>query len=325
MRRADRPGPTARKRNDKTGFALVIVIWGLGVITLLIVAFMTTARLRLQAAFNIAGATQARLVADGAANAAILSLLSERNLAAAPDQARVHDGAPQFCVMDVAVVAVVIEDEGGKVDLNSATPELLTAMLAGLGAAPSDAAAIAKAIVAFRTTPPTNEISTKDTSYEASGRTFGPKRAPFETVLELDQVIGVEKELFHAVLPFVTIHSRAPGVDPAAASPALFAALAGFSLGEVRALAQTPFPNRLNRKDPRFPSVFKQSGERVAFLVHAEAVLPAGQMSVSETLVDLNQSGAAPFAIREVRNGATRYGADLRAMLLGGAPRLPNC
>ncbi len=53
----------------------------------------------------------------------------------------------------------------------------------------------------------------------------------------------------------------------------LVAALIGMPRRRVAALAAAPFPNRLNRDDPRFPGNYRQSGAHGAFLIHAEAVL----------------------------------------------------
>jgi hypothetical protein len=48
-------------------------------------------------------------------------------------------------------------------------------------------------------------------------------------------------------------------------------------------------------------------------------------LSVSETVVDLAAAGGEPFAIREVRNGATRYRDDLQSAMGGLTLNLPPC
>ena len=311
-------------RHGRKGFALLAVIWGLGVISLLITSFMSNGRLRLQTAFNIAGATQAHLIAEGAIDAAILSLLSERDAGAAQTDRPPHDGAPLFCALADAAVAIVIEDEGGKVDINSASPKLLQAMLMGFGLEMRRADALANAIIAFRSTP-TNEITTSSHAEDRSDKPFPPKRALFQTILELDQVGGIDAPLFRELRPFVTVHSRRQGLDARAAPPALFAALAGFAADDVRASITTPFPNALDRNDPRFPQTFKQSSDHGAFLVHAEALLARGQTAAREAVVDLRASSLGPYAIRELRRGATRYIDQLRSFRGSGPVALPEC
>lgn len=311
---------------QRKGFALLVVIWGLGAIALLVVSFLTTGRLRLQTAFNVVGAAQAQSVAAAAANLAILSLATERvaqngSAAPAPPNERAHDGAPNFCVLENAVVAFAVEDESGKVDLNTASEQLLQDVLVGLLGLPSSRAGdIARSIDTFRT-PPDNDLPPPQS---ADGKPFGPKRAAFQTTLEFDQVAGVDAATFRALLPYVTVYSHAEGIDPHVAPPALVAALIGAPRDNIEALAATPYPNQLNRDDPRFPANYRQSGAHGAFLIHSEAVLANGPSAVQEYLVELQASDGSPFVVREVRHGVARYLAALRQMG-NAAGALPPC
>jgi general secretion pathway protein K len=306
----------------KGGFALVTVIWGLALITLLIVSFMTTARLRLQTAFNIAGATQASLAADAALGAALIALTSEREPGLTGGNPPLHDGAPQYCTLANALVSLSVEDESGKIDLNGASPKLLLAALTGLGVDKKEAEAVASAIVAFRTQP-TNAIEASFNARAGAGdKPFGPKQALFQTALELDQVEGVGAALFRALLPVVTVNSRSAGIDRRVAPPALFAALAGSSSNEVEALRIKPFPNGLDRTDPRFPIEFNQQGVRGAVMAHVEILLPTGQTAVKEAIFDFNDGRGVGSATKELRRGVPRDLDSLRAIARdgGGAP-----
>jgi general secretion pathway protein K len=316
--------PRAGLISGRRGFALVTVIWGLAIIALLIVSFMTTARLQLQTAYNLASATKAEFVAEAALSAAFLALMEEReatpNVNAA--QQAPHDGAPRFCALDGAAVSIAVEEETGKLDLNGASPNILRAALVGLGVEAREADAIANAIVAFRS-PPQDRLPTPE--QELGDRPFPPKHALFQSALELDQVAAMTPQLFAALLPFVTVHSRSPGVDRRAAPPALFAALAGYSPDDVQALRLTPFPNALDRNDPRFPAGFNQSAARGAVLEHVEVMLPSGQSSVREAIFDLNEGRGPAFALKERRRGTARYLDALRLVMQAGGAGLPDC
>lgn len=308
----------------RRGFALLAVIWGVGIISLLIVSFMSNSRLRLQMAHNIASATQASVIADGVANMVVMKLLSERDQIATQPEAPVHDGAPRFCVFEGAAIAVGVEDEGGKIDINAAAPDLLKAALTGLGADPRGAEMIANAIVAYRTAA--EGVGAPSFAAPAGDKPFGPKRALFQTVMELDQVSGIDASLFRELVPFVTVQSHSPGLDFRAAPPALFAALVGRSPQEVRALIEAPFPNALNRKDPRINAAFNQQGEHGAFLIHVEALLATGQTAAKDTLVDLRAGiPGQQFAIREIRRARSRYVDHLRAMIASNGAGVADC
>jgi general secretion pathway protein K len=308
----------------KRGFVLVTVVWGLSLITLLILSFVTTSGLRLKTAFNIAGAAQAGSIADAAISMAVLSLLSEQNQHVAD---LVHDGKPIFCSLEGTAAAIAIEDESGKIDLNSATPQILNAMLVGVGLETSAASALADAIIKFRAPPSLGAGIEKDDTDDPR-RPFGPKRAPFVTTLELDQVAGVDPALFSKLLRVTTVYSSRPGVNARAAPPALFAALAGFSPEDVSYLLQNPFPNNLDRNDGRFPQTFKsaqQGGGNPLYLVHAEVLAASGQSGVKEAIVDFRPGARGPFALRELRSGSQRHLDDLRAAARSGQNALPEC
>lgn len=303
---------SARRLEKRRGFALLVVIFGLGVVILLTTSFMGTARLRLRGAADNSAATKARLIAEGAVNLAIVGLLEEQN-AADPlkTQASVHDGAPRLCALAGALVAISIEDESGKLDLNAAPYPLIEAALRGLGV--GDAGGLARAIISFRETQ-TSEFARLAAPPPPSLRPFPPKHAPFQTSSELDQVDGMDPQLTRALLPVVTIHSHSVGVDPRTAPPALFAALARYPAAEALALAAKPFPNSLDRRDPRFPAEFRQSGVAAGFFsIHAEAALSNGAIGVEETIVALRPNERLPFTIVESKRAPARNRDLIRA------------
>ena len=228
-------------------------------------------------------------------------------------------------MQDVAV-AVAIEDESGKIDLNSATPEILRALFVGLGLEMSAANALADAIIDFRTEPSSGPAAQGDKSSD-SGRPFRAKHAPFATTLELDQVAGVDPALFANILRLATVYSYRPGVNARAAPPALFAALAGFSAEDVGYLLKAPFPNKFDRNDGRFPQNFKsavQGGGNLTFLVHAETLAATGQTGAKEAIVDLRAAGQGPFVLHELRSAASRHLDQLRAAA-SSKGALPSC
>jgi general secretion pathway protein K len=213
------------------------------------------------------------------------------------------------CILDDATAGIAIEDESGKVDLNNATPQLLAATLTGFGLS-GDTAAVVNGILAFRG-PADKMASAAD---ESAFSKSSAKGAPFETALELDQVEGMTPELFRALLPFVTVHSKRPGVNVQAAAPALFAALAGYPIEDVQALLKKPFPNRLDRRNLRHLSEFlsyQQGTGGDTFAIHVEVVLRNGQAGVRDTIVDLNASPQNNFRISEIRRLSPRRWNDL--------------
>lgn len=314
-------------------------------------SFMTTARLRLQAAHYVAGAAKADLIAEAAINLTIMQILSEQNTGlrsaqgaigtgrvgaaqgagGAPDRP-VHDGRPRSCLLEDAAIVITVEDEVGKIDLNAASAKLIKAALTGFGTEQKAADALANAIIDFHATPAGAAQPAPD--YASAGRPFGSKHALFQSVLELDQVAGFDPTLFRQISPYFTVHSRHPGVDSQQAPPALFAALSGASPADVQSLMVSPYPNNLDRDDPRFPSAFKQVGGGGVLLVRAEALLLTGHSAVREEIIDLNDAGSAeappqynpsPFAVKEIRRGRRIFIPQSRAAISSRGLDWPPC
>jgi general secretion pathway protein K len=315
---------------SEDGYALLLVIWAIGIISLLALSFLGSVRYRVIAAANILESARAEALAEAGVNLVKfdLALGGARGNAGA---LRFRPGGPMvFCKMpEQGVAGILVEDEGGKVDLNAAPPKLIARMLSGFGATPDLAENLAAAIADFGSTATDAVLEDVERGeYARVGRPYGPKKALFETTMELDQVIGMPHKLFRQVLPYVTVHSRRPGIDPDAASPALLAALAGEESDKVHALMQgntagidlASLPGRLP-----LGTVAPRSGR--SFLIHVEISMPGKSVFVREAVVELVE-GPRPLVVREWRRGERRAGFSTEAVhraLDRRAVSLPAC
>lgn len=311
--------------SGESGFALLLVIWGLGLIALIALTVITSGRHRILATANLIENAKAEALAEAGVNLLRLELHAA-SVGGSPSTLRfATNGAPLFCTMPQgALAALAVEDEGGKADLNAASPQLVSALLRGLGAGSEEADHVATAIAEF-TRPTANVVL--DTvvlrAYAADGRPYGPKKSPFETVLELDQVIGMRPDLLRAILPYVTVHSRKPAVDPRVAAPVMLAALADLEPARVAQLLGTAHGDRAGETTPRgVPSQFLSLSTGRSFVVRAEVRMPAGGLFVQEAIVELLAS-EMPDELREWRRGQSRVGTRLRGA--GLKPPWPPC
>ena len=301
------------RRRGEQGFALVLVIWGLGLISLIAITVITAERYRIQATANVIYNAKAEALAEAGVSLLRLELASALAGNASGNMRVATNGEPWLCVMPgEALAALAVEDEGGKVDLNTASAKLVSALLRGFGAGFDEADRLATAIAEF--SRPSAGALLDDVafrSYAADGRGFGPKKGPFETVVELDQVIGMRSDLLRAVLPYVTVHSHKPGVDPRVAARALLAALAGDEPARVAQLAgNEAFQD--NDAVRGIPPEFLSPSTGHSFLVRAEVRVPAGGLFAQEAIVELT-GGDAPALLREWRRGDGRFRARLNS------------
>lgn len=211
------------------GVALVLVMWLVALLIALVGAYAMTARIE-----HMQGRTLARgIVAEQAARAGLEYAMTRLT---DPDPALQWspDGRAYPWAFGDAVVEVRVVDESGKVDLNAAEPPLLAALFQAAGSEPDTAAAVAAAIIDWRDSDTLTQPGggAEDAQYAAAGRPYGAKDAPFETVGEVEQVLGMTPALYARVEEYLTVFSgqaqpderfaagmvlQALGVDPAAA------------------------------------------------------------------------------------------------------------
>jgi general secretion pathway protein K len=304
------------------------VIWGLGLISLIAMTVITAGRNRILAAANLIENAKAEALAEAGVNLRRLELRAAFSGGSPNTLPFATNGEPVLCTMPQgALAALAVEDEGGKADLNTASPRLMSALLRGFGAGSREADHVAVAIAEF-SRPATNVVldDVAFRAYAADGRAYGPKMGPFETVLELDQVIGMRLDLLRAVLPYVTVHSGNPGVDPRVAAPALLAALAGDEPARVAQLAGSARGHPAGEASRGVPLQFLSPSSGRSFLVRAEVRTPAGGSFAQEAIVE-PAAGETLDELREWRRGQGRFDKHFGAAVRGpdAAQRWPPC
>ena len=224
----------ARRARREPGFALLIVLWWTVLLALLAAQLATAGRLEAQRAGNLRGAAQAEAAADGALHEAAFHLLDGSGAGWAAD------GASHEVAVVGGVAHVEVRSEAAKVALNQAPAGLVAALLARLGAGQHEAAALADAILDWRTTTiQARPLGAKAPEYRAAGLGYAPPDSSFETLDELGLVRGMTPGLLARVAPFVTVH-WAGDVDRALAAPPVLLATADAGGGSAEDDATAP-------------------------------------------------------------------------------------
>jgi general secretion pathway protein K len=205
--------PTDAVRRER-GFALLIVLWTLALLAFLVALFAAAARTEARIAFNLRSAMGPEWNADGAVYATAFHLL---------DRSDKHwnvDGTVHKLAVPGGTVAVRITDEANKINLDTASVDLLRALLLGVGADAGTASAVAGAIVDWRETGGPDASAAKAEQYRAAGLDYAPPEKPFRSVDELAQVLGMTADLLAKLRPHLTLYSSyGPGrstTDPVA-------------------------------------------------------------------------------------------------------------
>ena len=181
------------------GFALLIVLWTVVLLALLVTQLTASGRAEAQLTTNLRAAATVEAAADGALSEAVFHALdtSERHWRA--------DGAVHVLRLGSATAEVRIDNEAGKINLNSAPPELLAALLHALGTPTATAATLSAAIADWRFVDAQRGGGAKAAAYRDAGRTYGPPSAPFQSLQELGLVLGMTPDLLTRLLPHLTV------------------------------------------------------------------------------------------------------------------------
>lgn len=199
--------------DSEKGFVLVSVIWIAGLLAIVATAFVITVRSHTLAGSNVVFNTKAELVADGMTILTALRLATNSGAEKLPKP----NGETIRCRWsnDVAV-AFSIQDQGGLIDLNTSSPELLNVLIRSTGTGETRSQEIVAALRDFRDPDSLSSIG-GDEPVTYPGKSYGPKNAPFDVPEEIDQVPEVDDALLHKLVPHLTTYSQQSGIDPALA------------------------------------------------------------------------------------------------------------
>jgi general secretion pathway protein K len=212
QRTCDAP-PAMRAHAGQRGVAFVLVLWVIVMLSILLGSFSLIARTENLQSRHLFDTTQARYAAEAGLNLAVYELRKSD-----PLERWIGDGRPYTFGYGDAEIEVRITDDSGKIDINAADENMLLGLFAARGLEPDQAQALKDAVLDWR--DPDDETranGAEQPQYKAAGLSYGPKNAPFDTVSELQQVLGMSYALYEKLEPALTIYSgrSTPNLDTA--------------------------------------------------------------------------------------------------------------
>ena len=295
--------------NGETGFTFLVVIWALSVVIVLSLVFAASTSTQFKIARNAIDNARAEALADAGVQLAVLDLLAVR-AKTLPQPRFPRDGRLTRCSPGGGdQLGITVEDEVGKVDLNTADERLIRAALIASGVVEDDAAVFAARIADYRDPDGDRRRSGAEIEeYRAQDRPAGPKNRPFDTIEEVEQVLGVPAGLAEALRPYATIYSGQPAIDGNLASRRLIAALSSDRMeSEFENLPSTGLAQ--SRAGSASMLAFGVGGR--AFRVLSEARLRQGAVFVREAILEFVPGQPNGYIFRRWRRG-TAVDADRR-------------
>jgi general secretion pathway protein K len=223
------------QRYRERGFALVSVLWGISLMSLIASAVMTSGVLSRHMERNSWNKVQAEALVQAGINLAILGLMDSR------DDVRWRiDGVPRQLGFAGATITVAIEDEFGKIDLNATNDDALRRLFRSVGLEPALADALTDRALDWRTSAGGHRLNgVSDAEYGAAGLSYVPRHGAFQSVDELKLVLGMTPEIFARVEPALTVYSQRPFFDSNVAPKEALLTLPGFDEAKVNELIAT--------------------------------------------------------------------------------------
>ena len=277
------------------GVALILVIWVAVLLTVIASSFIVERRTETLIVRNSVSVARAEAVADAGVYRALYEVYRTNN----PADAWKRDGTLYHWTFDEVPVRVEMRDESAKIDINTASEALLRGLLLSVGLPDDEAARLLDAILDWRD-PDTlkRPNGAEEPEYRAAGLTYKPADAAFQTIEEIQLVLGMRPELYRRIAPSITVFSRQAGVNPQLASREVLLAIPGMTAEVVdQYLALREAARAAGQPLPAFPQAgsFAASYSMLA-TIRSEARLDDGTIVTREAVALLRASPRKPVS-----------------------------
>ncbi len=183
------------------GFALLVVLWSLIIISLITAQILASGRTAVALANNVRAGAEMRARADGAINEALFHLLSGGTAHWLPD------GSEHLLNEDGTPVAVRIRMLDNKINPNLASTALLAGLFQACGATKAQSFQLADAVIQWRSQAVSQQAEQSALAqYQQAGLPFGPPGRPFKDISEMAYVMGMPAGLLARAEPYMSLY-----------------------------------------------------------------------------------------------------------------------
>jgi general secretion pathway protein K len=286
--------------------ALISVLWGIALLSLIAASFLSTGNVSFRLAHNAVEIARTDALVDAAVNRAALALLDSR-----PDQRWRVDGSAQSINLAGAPIRIAIQDELGRIDLNHADGSLLIGLLQSAGLDAKAAGDLADKILDWRDANPAKRLNgAKAQDYRIAGLSHRPRNGPYQSVDELKLVIGMTSELFRRIAPALTVYSGRPLIDPQVAPAQALLALPTMDAAKVASVIAARAESTIGPAGSQpLPADSPLSLQLIgrAYTVHVELEKPIPLPSPSRVLKSAGDVSAHAVVIRLIDDPIKPY------------------
>jgi general secretion pathway protein K len=284
------------------GFALVVVLWVVALLTVMAGGFALGMRTDTNLTYYQVASAKARALAEAGVNRGIMELLKQEE-----DRVWATDGSPNQLPLEDGALTISVQDESGKIDLNVAQTELLGGLLHALGVDDRARDALVDSILDWRDPDDLRRANGAEAAdYKAAGLPYGPKNGPFDSVDELQQVLGMTPALFLRMRGFVTVYSQQGGINPLVAPRTVLLAVPGWDAAQVDSYMamREQFSQGLPQSLPAgVPIQFVSGRSNLVYAIRSMGRTPQGATAVMQAVVRVTRTPQQPASIVSWKEG----------------------
>jgi general secretion pathway protein K len=280
------------------GFALVLVLWVLSLLTIMAGSFALGMRRETSIITGIRNNAQALAVAESGIAMAEMMLLI-------PDQSKRWraDGSIYEINSADAKVRVRLLSEAGKIDINKADQTVLQGLMSFAPVDEERQSRLVSAIIDWRDQDDLVQLNgAEKKEYQAAGLNYQPRNKPFQSIEELQLVLGMNESVFLWIEPLVTVFSGQSQVTVQLAAKEVLQTIPGLDTGLVDSYIAARLESAINNLPaPPFPSSLGQNnaaGQNNVLTLVSEAQLNDESSAMISTVISQSyENQETPFQV----------------------------
>ncbi len=282
----------ARANRRQQGFALVLVLWLVALLTIVAASFATHSKVETRLTANAIDALRSRLLAQSGVNRAIIELVTSD-----PEQRWQTNGRIYQVESEKGSLSISIRNSSGLLDLNRASRDQLVKLFALVAEDLHEREALADRLNDWRDADDLPHLNgAEDGDYRNAGYQYATAGRDLVSIDELAYVMGFDAAKVERLRPYVTLYSNLESVDLRNAPKELAALLKG---GQERAEILTEVADYIDSglADLETAATGDQASASV-YRVWVEAASTQGARTELLVDVDLRNQVGSLYSIR---------------------------
>jgi len=304
---------------QQKGMALILVLWMLSLMAIMAGSFALSMRRQLSIVEGIKNDAEALAQAES-------GIALAENMLLLPDQNKRWRADGNVYQVDYAnsqtgagsKVRVRLLSETGKIDINMADQALLQSLMSHAPVEEAEQASLVGAIIDWRDTDDLIQLDgAEKNEYKAAGLSYGPRNKPFQSIEELQLVLGMNETIYKWIEPLITVHSGQAQVDKQLAGKEVLQVLPEIEAAATDSFIASRLDSAVNGLPaPGFPGGAAQTGstgQKQSLTVVSEAMLENGSSALVSVIITQSEDqqsttpnqSTSPFQVLKWQRGAS--------------------